>query len=229
MTFRPGAKCSYWTFVGGNVPPPTNAAEIDIFETIVSNLQQAPNALSTCVHTCYNCNKPPSQHHYLSNFDYRNWHTYAIEWDADKITWYVDGKSIRTSANRDWDNNGNSVINPVRIILSTKVSPDYLLNSDSFEEYMYVDYVKVYQLKCSSAVVNEISNFNEYCYTVKKSISLSSATTIPAGENITLRATDYIELANGFEVPPNTELYLDVNPCSEPYFPCPVIREGEDE
>jgi hypothetical protein len=48
---------------------------------------------------------------------------------------------------------------------------------------------------------------------VQKSITLSGATTIPAGSNISLRATDFIELKAGFEVPTGRELYLDVTPC----------------
>jgi len=50
-------------------------------------------------------------------------------------------------------------------------------------------------------------------YAVKKSISLSSTTTIPQNNKICLRATDFIELKNGFEVPLGAELYLDVTPC----------------
>jgi deoxycytidylate deaminase len=41
---------------------------------------------------------------------------------------------------------------------------------------------------------------------------MSNATTIPSG-NIHLRATDFILLSPGFEVPAGKELYLDVNPC----------------
>ena len=229
MTYRKGVGYAFWTFKGDGLPQPaSNPAEIDIFETLVPRLQQAPNALSTCIHTCYektnpDCKKPRAQHYYLSNFSYEDWHTYSVEWDVDKITWYVDGKPIRTSANRNLDNFGNSIVDPVKIILSAHANPDYLPpNPPPFEEYMYVDYVKVYQLKCSNTVViNEIPNFDRYCYTVKKSISLSGATTIPQGSNISLRATDFIELKSGFEVPLGAELYLDINPCSGPIVVCP--------
>ena len=232
---------AFWTFSSGA----ENAAEIDICE-IFNGTHDMTNTITTCVHTCYHneelypypeidpdCIKPSlGRVHTFPNFDYTDWHTYAVEWDANRITWYVDSIVFRTLENKDFDNNGNSIMGPVRIILNLAIQKDSKYHpptSPPFSERMYVDYVKVYQLKCSNTIINEIPNFNEYCYTVKKSISLSSATTIPAGENITLRATDYIELANGFEVPPNTELYLDINPCSGSYFPCPAIREGEDE
>ena len=69
--------------------------------------------------------------------------------------------------------------------------------------------------------MNEIPNFGTYHYAVKKSISLTNATTIPAGSNITLRANDFIELKPGFEVGIGRSLYLDVSPCDfdcEEYF-----------
>jgi len=233
MTYRRGVGYAFWTFKGeGSSQPDSNPAEIDIFETDVPRLQQGKNALSTCVHTCYpdrdlypwpeidpNCNsKPDAQHYYLSNFSYEDWHTYAFEWNADKIIWYVDGKAIRTSANRNWDNNGHSIIDPVRLIFSTGITPDSLLNNDHFEEYMYIDYVKVYQLKydCNTVVVG-IPNFATFDYKVKKSITLNrpvSFGTLPRKSfPITLRATDFIELQAGFEAPLGTELYLDINPC----------------
>ena len=61
----------------------------------------------------------------------------------------------------------------------------------------------------------QIPNFNTYNYAVKKYISLSNTTTIPPNSNITLRAAEYIELTNGFEVPLGAELYLDVSPCDK--------------
>ena len=116
--------------------------------------------------------------------------------------------TIRTLTN-------HNIIDPIRIILSNGIDSLHLPpTSPSFTEYMYVDYIKVHQLKCDKyTVVNEISNFNTYNYAVKKSITLSGATTIPAGSNISLRATNFIELKNGFEVPLGAELYLDINPC----------------
>jgi len=42
---------------------------------------------------------------------------------------------------------------------------------------------------------------------------MSNATAIPANNNITLRAADFIELKPGFEVQTGRELYLDVTPC----------------
>jgi len=223
MTYTPGVGYAFWTFA--RELSYSNPAEIDIFETMVPEMKQAKNNIATNVHTCYK-NAPPgckeslSRNYSLPNSDYTDWHIYAVEWDATKITWYVDGTVIRTIPNHNLDDFGNSIVDPVRIILGAHVDPKKT-NATYLEHYMYVDHVKVYQLKCSDKVVNEISDFGTYCYTVKKSITLSGATTIPAGSNISLRATDYIELKSGFEVPLGAKLYLDINSCSGSNYNCP--------
>ena len=208
---------AFWTFIGADVPPPTNVAEIDIFEMFCGNYKK-PNKFFTCLYTCYLAQNPNCEDDFgitleFSDFDFTDWHTYAIEWNANRIIWYLDGKVIRSQ-------NDHGIVNPVRIILNLALqsySGFLPPTSPAFQEYMYVDYVKVYQLKCDkTTVVNEISNFNTYNYAVKKSITMSNATTIPSGSNITLRATDFIELKSGFEVQTGRELYLDITPCDGP-------------
>ena len=215
---RSGVGYAFWTFVGKYLPHSKNAAEIDVFE---KDWYQKENELFSCVHTCYpdpiydpDCIKPDHRVNYsISGFDCREWHTYAIEWNADRIIWYIDSSAVRTLRNYDLDSYGNTIINPVRIIFNTGIHHEHFPVSP-FSEKMLVDYVKVYSLKCDkNKVVNEISNFNAYNYAVKKSITMSNATNIPANSNITLRATDFIELKPGFEVQTGRELYLDVTPC----------------
>jgi len=212
-----GLHSSFWTFINETAPP-HNAAEIDIFEISGGD---PSNTITTNIHTCYKCPVPEGifcnpncefnyyhATHSLSNFDYTGWHTYGLEWDRNKIIWYIDGKPFRTTSN-------HGVIDNVNIIFN--ISVDKVKNPPtSLIEYMYVDYVKVYSLKCdgNKEAVNEIPNFNTYNYAVKKSITMSNATTIPSG-NIHLRATDFIELKPGFEVPLGKELFLDVSPCEE--------------
>jgi len=158
---------AFWTW-RGYTQNWTNAAEIDIFEMLGE--RYSSNTTTTNVHTCYpsedpNCIKPNNfQAHILSNFDYRDWHTYAIEWNADKIIWYVDNVAIRTLKNANLDNYGNSIIDSVQIILNVAILKDYLPPTfPPFQEYMYIDYVKVYQLRCDkNSVVTKITNFNTY-------------------------------------------------------------------
>jgi beta-glucanase (GH16 family) len=207
-----------------------NAGEIDIFEMLG---WYSSNTVTTNVHTCYPCIKcEPNyfQAHTLSNFDYRGWHTYAVEWDSKLITWYVDGVIIRRIENKNLDYiNQHSIVDSVEIILGVGVSDrnqNLPPTSPPFKEYMFVDYVKVYSLKCDkNTVVTVIPNFKTYCYAVKKSITLGSNTIIPQRDNISLRATDFIQLNPGFEVPLNTELFLGVNPCDGPNVLCNTIPE----
>jgi len=195
---------AFWTLVDDRspLPPKTNFAEIDIFE-IFDGRNNNPDRLQTNIHKIYPDGNPYYQNHIFSG-NYTDWHTYAIEWNTNRIIWYLDGKAIRTFSN-------HGIVDRIRIILSAGMDKK---TSPTLHEHMYVDYVKVYQLKCDkNTVVNEISNFNTYNYAVKKSITMSGATTIPANSNISLRATDFIELKAGFEVQTGRELYLDVTPC----------------
>ena len=219
---------SFWTY-RSEIKPVENGGEIDIFEMFAYDYN-APNSLNTCIHTCYKsdkgkpdnppehyaaCNESYGMSHTLSNFDYTGWHTYALEWNYDRITWYIDNKAIRTIQNRGGNIYNPIIARPVKFIMGISVdSKNSPQRTPYFEEKMYVDYIRSYQLKCDKTTpVNEIANFNTYDYKVKKSITLSGATTIPANSNITLRATDFIELKPGFEVPTGRELYLDVSPC----------------
>jgi beta-glucanase (GH16 family) len=210
----------FWTFIGDGITNPSSPAEIDIIE-IFGGSTKNPNTFKTSVHKCYKDNEnnyPLSyptceDYNYIeynsSSFDYRDWHNYAIEWNADRIIFFFFFKAFRTI-------NNHKMLDPVRLIFSLTVQVGYEPpKSPSFQEYMLVDYVKVYSLKCdkNKTSVNEIANFNTYVYDVKKSITMSNATTIPANSKITLRATDFIELKLGFEVQTGRELYLDVTPC----------------
>ena len=205
---------AFWTMIDwpyGHTNP--NPNEIDIFE--VSGSRHPVNTFTTNIHTCYENNNYPGcvfskyhGEHTFSNYKYSDWHTYAIEWNKDRIIWYMDGKAFRTT-------NNHNVIDPVRLIFNVGIDIKHLPpTSGSWTEYMYVDYVKVYCLQCDkTTVVTKISNFDTYNYAVKKSITLDGTTTIPLGKNICLRATDFIELKSGFEVQTGRELYLDVTPC----------------
>jgi len=196
---------AFWTWQG--VGAQFNQAEIDIFEM---GWQPNSNVITTNIHTCYNgpnCNENYFQEHIFSGFSYSDWHTYSIEWNADRIIWYIDNIPFRTTIN-------HGIIDPVRIILGMGINK--APSSPPFTEYMYVDFIKVFQLVCEQkdTVVTQIPNFNTYNYAVKKSISLSGTTTIPVNSNICLRATDFIELLPGFSMDTGRELYLDITPCA---------------
>jgi len=215
---------AFWTTIGWKVNSSHNAAEIDIFEMYGG--REEPNIIHTNIHKEYPDGNPYGAIVTMPNFSYADWHKYAVEWNADRIIWYVDGKAIRTLSN-------HSIVDQVSIILNLAIqsqSKYYPPTSPPWSEQMLVDYVRVYSLKCEEnpdmKVVNEIANFNTYNYAVKKSITMSNATTIPANSNITLRATDFIELKPGFSIDTGRELYLDVTSCpGTPILKPPPQRE----
>ena len=216
MTSRPGVGYAFWTFRTNE--PSHNAAEIDIYETSGKHLS---NQFGTHIHFVSGTDPFGIQHEF-SNYSCTDWHTYAVEWDANRIIWYLDGVAIRTLYHQAVDPEGYGIIDPVRTIFSAGVHPKYLAppySTAPFEEYMYVDSVQIYQLRCSPVPVTEILNYdnpqlpNYYDYGVKKSISLSGISSLTFGQKVSLRASDYIELTNGFEVPLGAELYLDINSC----------------
>ncbi len=155
------------------------------------------------------------------NCDYSNgYHWYGLEWDKNKLTWYVDHKPVRQEVNNI---KGIGIQNPMYIILGVALSPkvdpswgwaNQINSSTIFPNYMHVDQANVYRLKMDcNTVINEIPNFNTFYYAVKKSITLSSNTKIPQGSNIVLRATDYLELKSDFEVPLGAEFTFSATPC----------------
>jgi len=149
-----------------------------------------------------------------------SYHWYGAEWDRDKITFYIDKKTVRQVANND---KGEGVQHPMEILISFQLFSDSWCHyascvSDStvFPNYMRVDECNVHQLQYDCAKNEPINHFNDfanYVYKVKKSITLGGSTVLPAGSNISLRATDFIELKDGFTIADGAELYLDTNPC----------------
>jgi len=216
---------AFWTFVGWDVNA-KNAAEIDICE--ISGGQYPDNTITTCVHTCYpksdpNCVRPwwrLAKVHTLPDFTYTEYHTYAVEWNAEWITWYVDGKFLRTLKNSNFDNYGNSIVDSVQVIFGIDIEKDYIPpTSPAFSDTMYVDYLKVYQLKCGDEVINSsVYNFDNYdSNSVKKSITIGgngASNTIANGKNVVMRAGKFIEIKGEFTVSLGASLYLDVNACN---------------
>ncbi|MCL2313024.1 MAG: glycoside hydrolase family 16 protein [Firmicutes bacterium] len=202
---------AFWTTFMWGYGTATTAAEIDIVEIFARG--NPPDNFEMGTVRYYG--PPPPRigtgpfFYENSNFSYTDWHTYAVEWNENRIIWYLDGKAVASTTN-------HGIVNPVRLILNLAILDEkkyFPPTTGSWAEEMRVDYVRVHKLICDKTPVNEIPNFNTYNYAVKKSISLSNATTIPANSNIFLRATDFIELKSGFEVQTGRELYLDVTPC----------------
>ncbi len=127
--------------------------EIDIME--------AKGRLENKVDTTLHFGKAWNEHDYVtqettlsSNTD--EWHTYAVDWTADAISWFVDGQKVLTVTKDRWwsqdvSNQGKSqpFDKPFYIIFNLAVGGMY----DSYNQpdgsftsaAMYVDYVRVYE------------------------------------------------------------------------------------
>ncbi len=127
--------------------------EIDIME--------AKGRLENKVDTTLHFGKAWNEHDYVtqettlsSNTD--EWHTYAVDWTAGAISWFVDGQKVLTVTKDRWwsqdvSNQGKSqpFDKPFYIIFNLAVGGMY----DSYNQpdgsftsaAMYVDYVRVYE------------------------------------------------------------------------------------
>lgn len=89
-----------------------------------------------------------------------DFHIYTLEWSAEKIEWFVDGKLCKTRTNDEWfsevarDNPVAPYDQPFHLILNVAVDGRFFektdqradkLSPDAFPQTLLVDYVRVYQ------------------------------------------------------------------------------------
>lgn len=125
-----------------------------------------------------------------------------------KITWYFDRQIVKEE-NNNYD--GVGIQHSMRMILNTALFPPTwgipsISETSILPNYMYIDQINGYVINCQdkNLVINEISDFNTYNYTIKKSISLSGLTSLQAHSSVSLYASDFISLGCGFQVPLGT-------------------------
>jgi hypothetical protein len=193
--------------------------EIDIFE----GNGCVTDSVTCNVHWNFECPRPaePKLNDRAINIPAANYsqtyHWYGIEWNENEIIWYIDRQKIRSIAN---DMDGIGIQNPMYIIINSALIPDgwkTCLVDDAniiLPNYMYVDKANVFQLICDdNTVVNEIYDYDTFSYGIKKSITLSGTSSLSSGQNIFLKATDFIELQSGFEAPSGSQLSLQIMDC----------------
>ncbi len=156
--------------------------------------------------------------------DYTQWHVYGIEWSPSKIIWYLDGYPIRYYQNIQ-------IMDPLPIIFNLAITPHdpaqwYHPNVPDFPEIfpaiMRIDYVRVYELEkeCTQFINTGNYDFSTYNNKEKNFISIGGNgfnNSLELGDDIILRASEYIDILGEFNVPIGSSLYMDVNTY------CPVI------
>lgn len=214
---------AFWTGIGRGETG--NAAEIDVFE-MTGNKEST--VMGTNIHEEYctdnETENPPylypyceNNNHYLLWYGldvdiptYTEWRTYAVEWTPSKIIWYVDGKVVRNSLNP-------GIIDPIRIILNFAITPWDMPNSSTpFPSEMRVDYVRVWQLNksCDEYINATNYDFSTYDNTVQNFIKIGAGggnNSLSVGDDVTIRASQFIEISGEFTVPLGASFYADVN------------------
>lgn len=234
---------AFWTCNGHNEITPYN--EIDIFEMCSGRFEECnrvsayhkihdKNIMTTCIHPALKSSDGPSCYgsYYVTHSidDYTKPHVYGLEWSPTKIIWYVDGKIIRNTPI-------NKIINPQKIILGMGVHSPSDISFDPnavFPLNMYVNYVRIYKLKsdCENFIDECNYDFSSYDAKSKKYIKIGGnncVNSINAGDNIFLRASQFVELSEDFNVPLGASFYADANDecldvhkpgCDEIFYQC---------
>ena len=123
-----------------------NNGEIDIME----HVGYEPTLTHGALHgPGYSGNTPFFGTHNLNEQANANYHVYAVEWNANGISWFVDNVKFYSITRAEVQARGNWVFDqPFFLLLNVAVggnwpgSPD---GSSVFPQRLYVDYVRVYQ------------------------------------------------------------------------------------
>lgn len=218
---------SFWTFRGDGVPESENASEIDIFE-LPGN--RPSTEVQTNLHMNYcdqsvpttPCPGNPDEKFCpgVSCFgqaikinDYNNtWLVWGLEWTPSKITWYLNGEAIRQSPNP-------GITAPVKIYLGMGVTQWALPFPETpFSYVMYVDYIRFYKpyMDCNHVINACNYSLDAHNHKVNKSVSIGGAgcsNSVSVGKNVSIKATDYVNIQGDFTVPVGAGFSASVDGC----------------
>ncbi|MCE5346187.1 MAG: glycoside hydrolase family 16 protein [Bacteroidales bacterium] len=82
--------------------------------------------------------------------DVGKYHNYAVEWDKDAIKWFLDGNKYWEVSIKDSMNSTEEFNKPFYIILNLAIGGNWPKNPDPttiLPDTMFVDYVRIYQIK----------------------------------------------------------------------------------
>jgi beta-glucanase (GH16 family) len=131
-----GLWSAFWTLPQSKRWPP----EISITEV----LGKDPNTSHSTLHF-YDASKPKNQGYRAIPYSTVNlstdFHTFAVRWEAGKVTWYFDGNEIRTETT-------DVPTEPMYLLANLAVGaewPGYPDATTPFPSMMEIDYIRVYQ------------------------------------------------------------------------------------
>ena len=148
--YGPGLWPAFW-MLGANIDtvPWPQCGEIDIMEL----RGQEPHIINGTLHgPGYSAGAAITKSYGLQNgrFD-TDFHIFAVEWDADKIDFFVDDYLYQRLKREDVEKKGQWVYNsPFFMILNVAVGGNYVgfpVDGTPFPQKMTIDYVRVYKPK----------------------------------------------------------------------------------
>jgi beta-glucanase (GH16 family) len=178
---------AFW-MLGSNIGDPNvgwpKCGEIDIMEQVnTDNNNYGTIHWDNNGHVSYGGNTPTTPNVY---------HVFSITWDANAITWFVDGVQYHQANIANGVNSTDEFQNPFFIILNVAVAGDWpgqTVDESKLPAQMLVDYVRVYQL--GAAQPGCTGNFNAIPGTIQaeaycqmSGVQLENTTDAGGGQNV---------------------------------------------
>jgi beta-glucanase (GH16 family) len=158
------------------------------------------------------------------------WRVFGLEWNNNKLIWYCDGKVIRNSPN-------TGMHDPAKFIMDIGMRKNNMPDTATFTtRTMYVDWIHFYKLDTAyNESINAINyDFATYNNKVQNYIKIgeegNGGNELGFGDNVSIRASQFIEINGEFTVPLGAEFYADADSmystiitptsCSQIFNPC---------
>ena len=141
-----------WLIPEPPAPNHPDGGEIDIFETIDMEHTAYHTVHSRWTLTLNKGNSP--KHNFSERISVGRWHVYGLEWDAEKLVWTVDGKTVgvymKSKSSEALANGQWPFDHPFYIILNQSVGREGAWAQPADLDFVYetqFDWVRVYQKK----------------------------------------------------------------------------------
>lgn len=173
------------------------------------------------------------QGHFWYSDDAEGYTTMTIEVTPQKITWYMNGRTLQSTTGDAYHTEACNKLPTMEFGFAVSVGDHHDPNFNNvkitwpdansiFPFEVDIDYFRFQKFKCNAGTSMDESTGNRFPNTqmadfVYQNISIADdgvgGARITNGENVSLRAVEYIELLPGFEVELGGELYADVHEC----------------
>lgn len=146
-----GAWPAFW-MLGANLPQVgwPASGEIDVMEHV-----NAEDRVYGTIHW-NDANNTYAQYSGNTATTVRDWHVYAVEWDANAIRWYVDGTKYHEANIQNSVNGTDEFHRPFFLLLNFAIGgnwPGFTVDESQLPATMSVDYVRVYSAGSAPAGV----------------------------------------------------------------------------